>query len=288
MEISEEEKRAEKSAKSAAAPARAVGPGPAGLGNREVRYLFEAWPEAIERVREAHFRLVVLDFDGTLARLRRRPEQVRFSERGRKILGRLVGLEKVLVAVLSGRSLKVIEGAIGVGGIRYIGLHGAARNGQSIAPGLQSLRAIVGAREDAQAEVASQPGIWIEDKGLMFAVHYRGARRKSVEAAERALRKIVEPLRDNLRILNGDKVWEVMARETPGKGAAVLALLAELPQATAVMCFGDDATDEEAFAVLPGEITVNVGRRRETRARFYLRNPGEVLRCLARLEKELR
>jgi trehalose 6-phosphate phosphatase len=284
VEISAEEKRAEKSAKRSTA---AMKP-PPGRGNREVRYLFDAWPETIERVREAQFRLVVLDFDGTLARLRRRPEHVRFSERGKKTLRKLAGLEKVLVAVVSGRSLKVIEGAIGVEGIRYIGLHGAARNGQSIAPGLESLRAIVGAREDAQSEVASHPGIWIEDKGLMFAVHYRGARRASVRAADRALRGIAEPLRDNLRILNGDKVWEVMPRETPGKGAAVLALLAELPQATAVMCFGDDATDEEAFAVLPTEITVKVGRRRETRARFYLRNPGEVLRCLARLEKELR
>ena len=282
MGISAEEKHAVKSSKGASAVVR-----PRRVSHG-VRYLFDAWPEIIERVRDAEFRLLVLDFDGTLARLRRKPQDVRFSMRGKKILGRLVGLEKVLVAVVSGRSLKVIEGAIGVAGIRYIGLHGASQHGQSIAAGLESLRAIVAAREDAQTEVASQPGIWIEDKGLMFAVHYRGARRASVEAADGALRGIVEPLRERLRILNGDKVWEVMPRQTPGKGAAVLALLAELPHATAVMCFGDDATDEEAFAVLPREITVKIGRGRETRARFYLRNPGEVLRCLARLEKELR
>jgi trehalose-6-phosphatase len=78
-----------------------------------------------------------------------------------------------------------------------------------------------------------------------------------------------------------------MPREIPAKGAAVCQLLEDLPASTIAMYFGDDEADEEAFANLPGQITVKVGGNPNTRARYYLRSPGEVVRCLFRLEREL-
>jgi trehalose 6-phosphate synthase/phosphatase len=94
-------------------------------------------------------------------------------------------------------------------------------------------------------------------------------------------------MHDTLRVLNGDKVWEVVPREIPGKGVAVRKLLEGLQGTTVAMYFGDDETDEEAFAVLPRQITVRIGRERRTRARFYLRSPAEVQRCLFRIERDL-
>jgi len=35
-------------------------------------------------------------------------------------------------------------------------------------------------------------------------------------------------------------------------------------------------------------VTIHVGKNENTHARFYLRNPGEVLRFLSMIEKELR
>ena len=58
---------------------------------QDLRRLRSAWPEVIARIREADQRLLLLDFDGTLVGLRRHPDDVRFSERGRKILRQLVG-----------------------------------------------------------------------------------------------------------------------------------------------------------------------------------------------------
>ena len=66
---------------------------------QNVRHLADAWPEVIARVRAAGHRLLLLDFDGTLVGLRRHPDDVRFSERGKKILRRLVGLENLLLLV---------------------------------------------------------------------------------------------------------------------------------------------------------------------------------------------
>jgi trehalose-phosphatase len=88
-------------------------------------------------------------------------------------------------------------------------------------------------------------------------------------------------------VLNGKKVWEVLPRQIPGKGPAMKRLMADSPR-SALAYIGDDEPDEPAFAALDGHVTVHVGKNEETHARFYLRNPGEVLRFLSMLEKELR
>ncbi|MGH9744518.1 MAG: trehalose-phosphatase [Candidatus Acidiferrales bacterium] len=255
---------------------------------RNARYLLEAWPEIIERMRGVKFRLLMLDFDGTLVRLRRRPEDVRLSERAKIILRQLAALRSISVAVVSGRDLKSIERLVGVKGVQYIGLHGAERRGKSKALSARARDAIASAKSAARAELKAIPGISIEDKGLSFAVHYRGAKQAGAEAAGSIVKRLLAASNEQLRVLCGKKVWEVLPREFQGKGSAALELFAELPEPKIAICIGDDETDEEAFAVLPGEITVKVGGPRETRANFYLRNPAEVLRCLSKMQKELR
>jgi trehalose-phosphatase len=254
---------------------------------QNVRQLADAWPEVIARIRDADHRLLLLDFDGTLVGLRRHPDDVRFSELGRRILKRLVGLENLTVAVVSGRELAQIQKLVGVEGIRYVGLHGAERLGEATVPSIAARQMIAAALEAAQKGLAGLRGIEIENKHLSFAVHYRGARQSAAEAAGRVVGTIVAKANDKLRILCGKKVWEVLPREFPGKGIAVLELFASLPDEKIAIYFGDDETDEEAFAVLPGQITVNVGSGANTRASFYVPGPSEVLHFLARLEKEL-
>jgi trehalose-phosphatase len=146
---------------------------------------------------------------------------------------------------------------------------------------------VAAALNAAETKLAGLRGIEIEDKHLSFAVHYRGARQPAIEAASRVVADIVATTNDKLRVLSGKKVWEVLPREFPGKGTAVLELLARMPKKKIAIYFGDDETDEEAFTVLPGQVTVNVGTGSNTHASFYVRNPSEVLHFLLRLEKEL-
>lgn len=254
---------------------------------KDLRRLRSAWPEVIARIREADQRLLLLDFDGTLVGLRRHPDDVRFSERGRKILRQLVGHKNLTVAVVSGRELEKIQTLVGVEGIRYVGLHGAERAGETTVPSIAARQMVEAALKAAQAGLAGLRGIEIEDKHLSFAVHYRGARQPATEAASRVVGDIVATSNDKLRILSGKKVWEVLPREFPGKGVAVLELLARLPEKKIAIYFGDDETDEEAFSVLPGHITVNVGSGVNSHASFYVQSPSEVLQFLARLEKQL-
>lgn len=253
----------------------------------DVRNLAGAWPEVIARIRDAEHRLLLLDFDGTLVRLRRHPDDVRFSARGRKILERLAVHEKLTIAVVSGRELEKIQNLVGVEGIRYVGLHGAERAGETTVPSIAARQMVEAALKTAQTGLAGLRGIEIEDKRLSFAVHYRGARPPAIEAASRVVADIAAASNDKLRILCGKKVWELLPREFPGKGFAVLELFARLPEKKIAIYFGDDETDEEAFSVLPGQITVNVGGASNTHASFYVRSPSDVLNFLSRLEKEL-
>jgi trehalose-phosphatase len=254
---------------------------------QNIRHLAAAWPEVIGRIRDANQRLLLLDFDGTLVRLRRHPDDVRFSERGKKILRRLAGLKNLTVAVVSGRELEKIQRLVDVEGLRYVGLHGAERPGETTITSIAGRQMVAAALNAAETKLAALRGIEIEDKHLSFAVHYRGARQPAIEAASHVVADIVASANNKLRVLSGKKVWEVLPREFPGKGTAVLELFARLPETKIAIYFGDDETDEEAFTVLPGQVTVNVGTGSNTHAAFYVRNPSEVLHFLSRFEKEL-
>jgi trehalose-phosphatase len=238
-------------------------------------------------MRKAETRVLLLDVDGTLVRLRRRPEDVRVSKRAKRILTRLAELPNMTVAILSGRNLRDLEKLVDVKTLRYFGLHGGEEDRKGARLSGEARKALRSAKRSAREEFAELSGVDVEDKGSGFTVHYRGADEAAVRSANEKLLAIVAPLRHALHVLNGKKVWEVLPRQIPGKGPAMKRLMADSPR-SALAYIGDDEPDEPAFAALDGHVTVHVGKNEETHARFYLRNPGEVLRFLSMLEKELR
>ena len=219
--------------------------------------------------------------------LRPRPAEVRLSRRTNSILELLNGHKNLHLAFVSGRQLKVLRRIIGMDNVHYVGLHGAEQEETSPPMSTNGMRALLRVKRSAQAKLKGLARVWIEDKGLSFAVHYWGARPAAVRSADLALRKILAPNLAALRVIHGNKVWEVMPKEVPGKGVAVRSLLNRLPEKTLAIYVGDDVTDETAFAALNDQITVKVGRVRGTHAHFYLRNPSEVQRFLSRLETVL-
>jgi trehalose 6-phosphate phosphatase len=251
------------------------------------RYFFRAWREIGARIRAARSLAVMLDFDGTIAGLRRRPQDVRLPTRTGELLARLASLPGVAVAIISGRMIRDLQEKVGVEGVRYYGLHGAQKETELVALRGEALRMLSQARRETRAQLRELPEIWIEDKTFSFVVHYRGAKPATIRVAELILLRILAPLRFALKNLKGDKVWEVAPKEMPGKESAVRSLLGDLPEQVLAIYIGDDQTDESAFEILPGAISVKVGPARSTRANFYVRNQGEVLRLLALVEKEL-
>jgi trehalose 6-phosphate phosphatase len=129
--------------------------------------------------------------------------------------------------------------------------------------------------------------IWIEDKKLGLAIHYREASSAAVKRASPVIHEVCERFSPEIHLLEGKKVWELLPKAIGGKGPTVRALILNQPRRVLPVFLGDDTTDEMAFAELPHGLTVRVGGRERTKAHFYLRNPGEVVQFLERLEGEI-
>ena len=253
---------------------------------RGARHLFECWSRVAKRLKAAGRVALFLDFDGTLVPFRPRPKDVRLDPPTRRILSRLAGNPRVRVWIISGRRYADVRRRAGIPAVRYLGLHGWERGDRRGFPGHARVW-IEAARQLLSAGLASFPNIWIEDKGLCLVIHYRRAAASEVRRARPLVRAILKAFDSDLRLMDGNKIWEVLSKEVRGKGDAVREILAELSKPSLACYVGDDTTDEAGFAALPRGITVRVGKPRATRARFSLRNPKEVGQFLERLEAEI-
>jgi trehalose 6-phosphate phosphatase len=251
------------------------------------RYVFGAWKEISERIEGAKALALLLDFDGTLVKIQRQPDTVRVPTQTKLLLARLARHPKVFVAIVSGRRRLDLQKRIDVSALHYIGLHGAEEAGNKAKVSKEAQRDLALARYQAQKQIGSMPGMRIEDKGLSFAVHYRGAKPTIARAARLRLLELVAPLRHTLKMLTGAMVWEVLPAEIRGKGVAARDLLNRFPSETAGIYIGDDGTDESAFRELHDQMTIRVGKTKESHAQYYLRSPREVIDFLLRLESEL-
>ncbi len=258
---------------------------PRAASRRGSRHVFDRWSEVAERLHAAKHIALLLDFDGTIVPIQPRPEMVRLGLPTRRLIGRLAKHSRVTVCIVSGRRLADLRRRAMVPGVRYVGLHGWEWDRKASSPLEDNIVGQV--RRLLTEQHGFLPGIRVEDKGISFAVHYRGAPSGATRLARSLLHKILKPFEPYLQVLHGKKVWEVLPPEVRGKGSAVRLLLEELPRGTLPVYIGDDTTDESAFAELRHGITVRVGRHRRTRARFYLRSPDEVVAFLQALEAEI-
>ncbi|MGB7750907.1 MAG: trehalose-phosphatase, partial [Candidatus Acidiferrales bacterium] len=217
----------------------------------------------------------------------RRPWEVRVPQRTKRLLERLARHPRLFVAIVSGRRCQDLQTRIGVNALRFVGLHGAERDDKKMKISRAAAGVLARAQRGARRQISSMRGMRIEDKGMSFAVHYREASPPVARAAKSFLLNVVAPEQKALRILDGAMVWEVLPNEICGKGGAVRELLSDLPQGTPAIYIGDDGTDESAFRALDDQITVRVGNPQRSAAKYYVRDPGEVIRFLLRLEAQL-
>jgi trehalose 6-phosphate phosphatase len=83
----------------------------------KIPHLLKNWEQIEERISLSGRTVVFLDFDGTIAPIAPRPNEVRVAPAMRRILGRLVRQPRVTLAIISGRRRVEIQ--------RYIQLQGA-------------------------------------------------------------------------------------------------------------------------------------------------------------------
>lgn len=234
---------------------------------------------------------ICLDFDGTLAPIRRLPGNARLSNEKRKILEKLVKMPGCAVAVVSGRALKDLVRKVDVNGMIYAADHGfSIKYGKKVfrpffSPGVRAVM-----REyyrTALGALRGVSGVVLEDKGMSLAVHYRCIRKPEVRGViEKACGLAGEDtFKNKIEVRRGKMCLEIRPRVPWDKGSAVAWLLLKVMKDTSApfvpVYVGDDTTDEDAFKALKNVgITVRVGKSRESCAEYYLKDTSEVFEFL--------
>lgn len=226
----------------------------------------------------------LLDVDGTILDIAAAPEDVNVPELLKVTLGRLQQNANGAVALVSGREVASLDSLFAPLTIAAIGCHGAEWRVEAGGP--------VTARSEPLSDeikrslidlVSNQPKIRVEDKGYTLAFHYRRAPDLKVKLEQRLL-AFLEPLSSSLCLLHGKSVIEVKPRGFD-KGEALQALMGTphfLDRRP--VFFGDDTTDEDAFAAARelGGIGIAVGRQMPE-TDLMLPNPHAVRLWLARI-----
>jgi trehalose 6-phosphate phosphatase len=249
-------------------------------------HLFDRWTEIAGRVGRARSVRLFLDFDGTLVAIRRSPEGVALSRAMRQVLERISSHRRVTAVIVSGRRRGTLRRYVQLPRVQYWGLYGWERG-----PVRRLSRAAVWelsrVRASLVAGLRDRPGVHVEDKGMSVSVHTRGASGPVIEQVRDLLCRTLRHC-SHLHVLPGTRVWEVLPKQIPGKGAAIRAAVQRLRSPFLPIYIGDDVTDEPAFALLDHGITVKVGGSDpHTCARYWLASPAEVRGFIERLDGEL-
>jgi trehalose 6-phosphate phosphatase len=228
--------------------------------------------------------LYAFDFDGTLARIIRNHQDAQLA---RPIRERLAELGKrVVTAVISGRSVADLQtrlaGAVPhlIGNHGLEGLHAAPMVLQQARENCETWKRQI---ENGFGSELSCVGATIEDKTYSLALHYRTSGRK--QEAREVVFKILAQLCPSPRILPGKNIVNLIPTGAPHKGVALLALMHQL-NLGAALYVGDDETDEDVFSLPDARIvTVRIGKKKTSAARFYLERQYEITALLRYLVK---
>ena len=243
--------------------------------------------ELIEKYKNATNKLVLLDYDGTLVDFSPLPEKAIPSEKLLNVLIKLIDEPQTKVMIISGRSHHDIYKFLGHLPIDIIAEHGAMvkENGvwekqiidnsswkNKVLPILNRI-------------TLTCPNSFVEEKSFSLAWHYRNAESQSGHTHSRELIRILQSIIPsyNLKILDGNKVVEIMTKEF-GKGKAVKKII-EKNNYDYILAIGDDKTDEEMFEFLlqnSNAVTIKVGNE-NTFAKYKLDNVNDVIGLLEQL-----
>lgn len=236
----------------------------------------------IENIRGAPARVLMLDYDGTLAPFHVRPELAVPYPEVAAILEELVESGTTRVVIVSGRPADELPPLLGLRTRPEIwGSHGWERllpDGRRVLeePAQEAQQALSDAAAATEA-IMSQGGR-LERKLASVALHWRGLQPETASMLAREARAVWQQRAPELEVLPFDGGLELRA---PGcnKQFAVKAVLAETAHDTAAAYLGDDITDEDAFRAikLRGVGVLVRAEFRPTEADVWLTPPQELV-----------
>lgn len=254
--------------------------------------LLKEWEEVRVRLMAAPHLCILTDFDGTLVPFSADPSVPQLSDSTRKILESISRKARVSLGVVSGRALDDLGPRIGIPGIWYVGNHGyemrSPKGEERRFYEAEDVEYIAQIRKELAEALSGIPGVILEHKGPILAVHYRAVETDRVGDVQRIFLGIIERHHHQVMIGRGDQVLEARTRSGANKGRAVHLIQREMPAGTLTVYFGDDVTDRDVFRELKGiGLSVEVGGADSGLAEYTLLHPESVTEILSRLLSEL-
>ena len=240
-----------------------------------------------QRRKEASQKVLLLDYDGTLAPFHKEPNKAEPYPGIRHVLNKIMHVPDIRLVIISGRWTKDLIPLLQLEKQPEIwGSHGLERlktdgSYEIDSMGEQHLDGLVAADEGIEELGLTSR---CEKKPGCLAIHWRGLDEKTVKE----IRNLVEPKWSNLA-----RAWQLSLKEFDGglelrvpgrdKGDAVGTILAEMNQDAVTAYLGDDLTDEDAFKAIKGKgIGILVREElRSTAADVWIRPPEELLTFLS-------
>jgi trehalose 6-phosphate phosphatase len=230
-----------------------------------------------------------LDVDGSLLEFADDPAEVAVPPALRRLLHALQARLGGALALVSGRCLADLDHLFGSPSWPLAGLHGyqlrqpdGRQRELTVDPADQARM-----REAVQALAARMEGVQLEDKQHAMALHCRRAPAR-LPALREAARAVAAGL-PGYELQPGNLVMEFKPAGTD-KGRVVEELMCQPPFAGRIPVYlGDDLTDEHAFEAVnrAGGVSVRVGAREPSHARFTLPSPAAVHAWLDRVRDAL-
>ena len=217
-----------------------------------------------------------LDIDGTLLEIAATPKAVHTAKADCKLVAALYDKTNGALALISGRSLEMIDELFSPMRLPAAGQHGVERRdgrGRVQRPPF-SADTLARAAETIRAFAKRHSGLVFEHKGYSMALHYRLAPRLAA-AAHAVVREAARSVGEGVEVQRGKMVAELKPAGHD-KGRAIEAFMRERPFAGRVPVFlGDDLTDEHGFRVVDrlGGHSIKVGAG-ATVARWRLPHPA--------------
>ena len=237
--------------------------------------------EIQDRIRSARLISLFLDFDGTLVPISADPATPRLDPEASATLKLLSSLDGLVTTIISGRAIEDLYTRIRLEGLIYAGNHGLEIFGRQlrfVEPAASARRETLGRLcEDLALELQPLPGAIVEFKGLTASVHYRLAAESDWAQIQQTVYAATARHGALFRVNPGRKIFDIVPRTNWHKGAAVEWINGHLgDKGLLTVYLGDDASDEDAFAVLPGAVTIKVGAAAATCARYRVSGPAAV------------
>ena len=221
-----------------------------------------------------------LDIDGTLLDIALTPDSVCVPKELVHDLALLRERCGGALALVSGRTLEDIDRLFAPLRLPAAGAHGTQVRPDPDEPIGHLTRPIPAELRAKFTALADRPGMFIEDKEVTLALHYRLLEDPTLPAA-RVAEVEAAAAQTGFSLLHGKKVLELKPAGTD-KGSALRAFMAKPPFSGRVPLFaGDDVTDGYAFAVLEslGGIGISVGRTFPGAA-YQVAGPAELRQWL--------